>query len=137
MNYLQEDLTTEDCLMIQDTILNHRGDSKGGRMITRGALPRQSSTYATPLGEIYEGDYWVVDRENDSWLVQLDPGMPEITVFVLFYRGGLYEVKSLYRNASTLESLVYIENIEDREIVEQVVIKAIDELGRTMSFKGE
>ncbi|WLQ16979.1 hypothetical protein O5O45_13755 [Hahella aquimaris] len=135
MNYVIEDLAAENCLKVQDAILKHLAGSKSEREITRGALPRLPYIYATPLGEINEGDYWVVDRENDSWLVQLDSGMPEMTVFVLFFDGKLYEVKSFFRNASTLESLTYIEDVEDRELVERVVIVALDELGRSMNFK--
>ncbi|MBU6955797.1 hypothetical protein [Hahella sp. HN01] len=134
MNYVIEDLTAQNCLKVQDTILTHRGSSKVGKAMTRGSLPRLPYIYPTPLGEINEGDYWVIDRESDSWLVQLDSGMPEITIFVLFLGGILYEVNSLYRNASTLESLTYIEDPEQRERVEAVVINALDGLGRTMSF---
>ncbi|MDE1464084.1 hypothetical protein [Spartinivicinus poritis] len=137
MNYIFEDLTADDCLMIQQTIVDYLNETEEKNLTADGVNPRITYQYKTPFGEINKGNYWMVDRTNNSWFVQVNSGMLEITTFILFFNGVIYPIRSLYLDAGTLESLSYIKDPVEREVVEEIVIDCVSELGYTMDFNGD
>lgn len=137
MNYTLEDLTESDCLMIQNTIVKYCNDKEGGSQIASGSMEKEPSSYETPMGEIDETDYWIVDRKNGSWLVSLYGGIFEVMIFAFYLNGKIYPMQSVYGKTSVLEPLSYIKNVQERSQVEKLALEAMKARGWVMYFGKE
>ncbi|RDH42019.1 hypothetical protein [Zooshikella ganghwensis] len=138
MKYVREKLTPADCLMIQSAIVKYWNETEKDNVSVSGPISDNSRLYETPLGEITKGSDWIVDKINNSWLVLVDSGMLEITAFVLFFKGAIYPINSLYMSSFKLEKISYISNEEEISEVEKVAESCISKLGYMMEFyKGD
>lgn len=133
MSYIEKDLTAEDCLKIQQTIIQWWNSTEIDFCSICGPDSNDPDVYKTPCGALEVEESWIEDEENNSWLLQLNTGMIEITVYIFYFEGKVYPIKSEYGKATVYEPLSYGNDIE-RSKVEKAVFFASQALGWMIKF---